>query len=271
MGTRSGGEAGACISTPQTTVSAYPALSFVGVDYGYRRGKHVVSVLARISLEVFAQEVISVLAERAQGKTTFLRVAAGTARPRAGRVLLSGEDVWGLPDKRRSRLLGTEIGWVDTASPEVRAPALTYVALPLMRVHGQREAYARARDALARVGAAECADQYWEELADWERALVAVAQGIAREPRLLLVDDVMTTLGIVESEELGFSLATLAREMGFAVLASASDANATIWSDRVASLAGGELLLASPPTRARTNVIELPMHDATGHSTQSAS
>ena len=67
---------------------------------------------------------------------------------------------------------------------------LTSVALPLL---GPRAASARPTPGPARRSSAsaslECAEQYWGSLADWERALVALAHGIAREPRLLLVDD----------------------------------------------------------------------------------
>ncbi len=246
-------------------------LSLVGVDYEYRRGHRSVRMLTDASLEVRPGEVVSVLAQRAQGKTTLLRIAAGLVRPTAGRVLVGGNDVWTLSEKRRSQLLGGEVGWIDRSRPEVRTPVLTFVALPLMRLHGQHEAYVHARDALKRVGVAECADQHWEHLADWERALVALAHAIAHRPKLLLVDDLMATLGLEESEELGCLLATLAREAGFSILASASDASATLWSDRVASLAGGELLLAPAQPQFGANVIELPGREGRSDSMNSAS
>jgi ABC-type cobalamin/Fe3+-siderophores transport system ATPase subunit len=86
----------------------------------------------------------------------------------------------------------------------------------------------------------------WDELADWERALVSIARGIARSPRLLLVDDLTATLGVSEVDDFGRLLNSLARERGIGILLAVSDAPATSWSDRLATLAGGELNMPEP-------------------------
>ncbi len=91
-----------------------------------------------------------------------------------------------MSDRQRSRLLRGQIGLVERTAPNLDVPVLTGIALPLLDVRGRRGAYARATQALADVGASECARQHWGELADCEQALVALAHGIAREPRLLL-------------------------------------------------------------------------------------
>ena len=88
---------------------------------------------------------------------------------------------------------------------------LDYVALPLLIEHGQRKAHGRASDALRRVGMSECAGQRWSSLSDGERALVAIAHGIVRAPRLLLVDDPTANLGVCEREEVIDCCARLSR------------------------------------------------------------
>jgi len=234
-------------------------LSLTEVCLSFPRGRrHVVRVLADVSLQVDAGEVLAVLAQRAQGKTSLLRIAAGMEQPDRGRVCFEGEDLWGFSERRRSRLLGGQIGWVRPAVPDLDMPMLANVALPLFATHGKSEAYARATGALERVGAQECAQQFWGSLADWERALVAVARGIAREPKLLLVDDLTLSLGLGETEEITRLLDTLAAEQGFAVLMSVSDAGATGWSRRVATLAGGELLERPRPPADQGNIIDFP-------------
>ena len=235
-------------------------LSLTGVCLSFPRGRrHVIRVLADVSFELDAGETVAVLAQRAQGKTSLLRIAAGIERPDRGHVRFEGEDIWEFSERRRARLLGVQIGWVGPAVPDLDVPMLAYVALPLFASYGKSEAYTRARRALQRVGAGECAEQTWGSLADWERALVAIAQGIAREPRLLLVDDLTLSLGLAEADEITRLLDTLAVERGFAVLMSVSDAAATSWSRRVATLAGGELLeTARAPARLDDNIIDFP-------------
>src|ERR1700734_2367844 len=224
------------------------ALSLTGVCLSFPRGRrHVIRVLGDVSFELDAGETVAVLAQRAQGKTSLLRVAAGIERPDRGSVRFEGEDIWEFSERRRSRLLGGQIGWVGPAVPDLDVPMLANVALPLFASYGKSEAYARARAALQRVGAEECAEQSWGSLADWERALVAVAQGIAREPRLLLVDDLTISVGLGEGGGVPRLLDALATEQGFAVLMSVSDASATGWSGRVARLFDGELLETPRP------------------------
>lgn len=234
-------------------------LSLQDVWLSFPRGRrHVVRVLAGVSLDLRTSEVVAVLAQRAQGKTSLLRIAAGMQRPDRGHVYFQGEDIWGFSESRRSRLLGGKIGWVGPAVPTLDLPMLANIALPLFAGYGKREAYARAGAALERVGAPACAEQFWGSLADWERALVAVAQGIAREPKLLLVDDLTVSLGLGEADSVTRLLDSLAKEQGFGVLMSVSDAGATHWSGRVATLADGELLEAPRPPEEQGNIIDFP-------------
>src|ERR1019366_1929320 len=108
-------------------------------------------------------EVVTVLAQRAQGKTSLLRVAAGMERPNSGDVLFASEDVWRVSGRGRSRRLRGQIALADRD-----VPVHTSVALPLLDAHGRHGAYARAEQTLADVGASRCAHQRSGELADWE-------------------------------------------------------------------------------------------------------
>ncbi len=237
-----------------------PLLSLTATWLSYPRGRrHRVQVLTDVSLDLYAGEVLAVLAQRAQGKTSLLRVAAGMQRPDRGRVLFAERDVWELSDRARSRLLRDEIALVGRTPPQLDIPVLTGVALPLLSVYGRRGAYQRARRALADVGVDECARTHWSDLADWERALVALAGAVAREPKLLLVDDLAATLGLGERDELAGRLRELANERDMAVLSCSDDAGLTSGSDRVASLADGVLVAPAPSPPAKPgNVIAFP-------------
>ena len=132
---------------------------------------------------------------------------------------------------------------------------LDYVALPLLIEHGQRRANARASEALSRVGMLACGGQLWESLSDGERALVAIAHGIARAPRLLLVDDPTANLGLREREEVMALLRALVEETNLAVLMTVPDMPAAMRSHQLRALSGGRLL-GPPPSP--DNVIDFP-------------
>lgn len=232
-------------------------LSLRNVSLTFSRGRrHVVRVLADASLDVYPGEMVAVLAQRAQGKTTLLRAAAGMERPTHGEVLFKGQDLCGLSDQRLSELLSRGIAFVEPLG-ELDLPVVARVALPLLARCSESEAYARARATLRRVGAVEYADQSWSSLADSERALAALAQGLVRRPELLLIDDLLATLGMDATEQIGRMLNTIAHEDRIAILMSASDADATTWFDRITTLAGG-CLLVPPSPEPGLNVIDFP-------------
>lgn len=230
------------------------------VSKRYRRGHAQLRVLEQASLDVAAGEMVSVLGMRGQGKTTLLRIAAGMERADEGTVEFQGKDLGMLSDGQLSRLLGGQIAWAGKNGPGMAMRMLDYVAMPLLvgrrSRHDRRDAYDRAHEALERTGTIGCAEQHWEEISDWERAHVEVAQGIAPEPALLLVDDVSDTLGIRETDELTQLLRELTRERQLGILMSVSDGQATLWSDRIATLCDGKLTQA--PGTSTDNVIEFP-------------
>jgi ABC-type cobalamin/Fe3+-siderophores transport system ATPase subunit len=244
-------------------------LRLTDVSKRYKRGSQELQVLRDVSFEMDAGEVVGVIGVRGQGKTTLLRIAAGMESADAGTVCFAGRGLATLADRELSRLLGGEIAWAGRTGPGMRVRLLDYVAMPLLvgpasekagdrrgRRAGRRTVYTRAREALERVGAQGCAEAHWEDISDWERALVEIAQAIAGNPSLLLVDDLTDTLGIRETDELTALLRSLSRDPGMAVLMSASDAQATLWSDRIMILAGGRL--TQGPESAAGNVIEFP-------------
>jgi ABC-type cobalamin/Fe3+-siderophores transport system ATPase subunit len=191
-------------------------------------------------------------------------------RPDRGSVSFAGEDIWRSQDTRGRRVLGRRrrarplrvpIVLVAPAAPEVDVPVGEGIALPLTDGHRGRVARELAERALEEMGVGECAQRRWGDLSDGERARVAIAQGISRDPKVLLVDDLMTTLDLSETEEITMLLHSLAAERGLGVLVGVGDARATRWSDRVATLAGGALML-EPPSRpqapAYPNVVDFP-------------
>lgn len=219
-------------------------LALRDVSLTFWRGRHAVSVLQGVSLDIAAGELVAVLAQPAQGKSTLLEVAAGAQRPDAGQVIFDDVDLWKQSERRRGKLLASDICLLSNDRPGVDLVARELVALPLLRDCSRRDAYAQADDALQRVGLTQCAAQRWDSLADSERALLILARGLARDPRLLLIDDLMVGLSLSSSEHVGRLLRAITEECGFAVLTSVTGAHATVWCNRVGSLAGGRLQLA---------------------------
>jgi putative ABC transport system ATP-binding protein len=236
-------------------------LSLDAVSKSYWRGPSEVCVLAAASLDVHAGEFVAVWGRRGAGKTTLLRIAAGLETPDRGTVRFDGEDLSRLSEQAHARLRRGQVGWVRRAGPRSELCMLDYVALPLLIEDGQRRANRRADEALRRVGMSQCAAQRWESLSDGERALVAIAHGIARAPRLLLVDDPTANLGVREREEVIRLLRSLVEQSGLAVLMTAPDMPTALRSHQLRALSGGRLLSAPARPQDEDNVIAFPRYE----------
>ncbi|MGA2164837.1 MAG: LuxR C-terminal-related transcriptional regulator, partial [Solirubrobacteraceae bacterium] len=156
-------------------------LALQGVSKSYRRGGRRLRVLTDVSLELQLGEIGAIVGARDEGKTTLLKIAAGIEPPDTGEVRLGTRDLTLMGREERARLLGGEIAWIHREGPGVRLEVLDYLGLPLAlgRGRGRREAREQVQRALDRVGAGRCARQRWEELSDWERAILSlIGQGL---------------------------------------------------------------------------------------------
>jgi len=237
-----------------------PLLALEGVRKRYTRGDtEQRTVLADVSLTVSAGEIVAVDADRRAGKSTLLRVVAGIEEADEGSIFFAGR---ALSAEKRHALLGSQVGWVDRRGPGMPWRVLDYVSLPLTMNAGRR-ALARARErgiaALDRVGAAHCAAQQWDELADYERLLVSLARVYAHRPRLIVADDLFDDLRVRGQVELGDLLSAIVRELGCGVLASVCGGENALIADRVLLMRGGRLLVMSDRSvHGEGNVVSFP-------------
>jgi predicted ABC-type transport system involved in lysophospholipase L1 biosynthesis ATPase subunit len=215
-------------------------LTVAGVSKGFSRGGAWTGVLDGVSFEVEAGEVAAVVGPRLAGKTTLLQIAAGVLAPDGGSVTLRDAELTALPERRRTRLLGHEIVWIDRAGPGLDVEVSRFVGWPLvLHGRGRREAERMAAAALARVGASECAGRTWRDLSDSRRLSVGLARAFAGSPSLVVVDDLLDGLSGRAAEDASDLLRSLVEESSprCAVLMSASEIDSAVFADRLFSLA----------------------------------
>ncbi|HEY4279880.1 MAG TPA: ATP-binding cassette domain-containing protein [Conexibacter sp.] len=235
-----------------------PLLALRNVTRAFSRGPYELPVLRHVSLKVDAGQVVGVFGQRAAGKTTLLKIAAGLEAPDAGTVQFDGRDVGALSRREAARVLRHEVGWVERAGPaSEELTVFDWLRLPLLG-RDRGEARRRSHAALERLGVRDCADEPWRNLADGERVHVALAQALVREPRLLVVDDPTAGLDLIERERV-VSLLHAVADDGVGVLIAAPDLHALRRADEVFSLAGGGLVgPPDPPPEERGAVIDFP-------------
>ena len=147
------------------------------------------TALRDLDLTVAAGEFCAVVGPTGCGKSTTLALIAGLEPPSVGTVRVFGEAVRGV---------GSRIGYVfqrDAVFPWKNV--LGNVAIgPQFRGASARDANARAREWIARVGLAGFERYYPHQLSGGMRKRVALAQTLINQPRILLMDEPFSALDV---------------------------------------------------------------------------
>jgi predicted ABC-type transport system involved in lysophospholipase L1 biosynthesis ATPase subunit len=194
-----------------------------------------------------------------------LRIAAGDETPTSGVVRYDGKDLSALSERRRSSLLRSEVSWVPASLDfHARLSVLEQITLAgYVRSRNHVRSEAEAREVLKTAGLEQCAEARPCELSDGELRLAALAQGIVKQPRLLLADVPAHGLDPIERDHVLDLLRSCASERGAAVLFSAAHADETLRCSRFVRLDSGRLTVPSRPP-SRGEIIEFPTQRAAG-------
>ncbi len=230
-------------------------------------------VLAGVSLELRAGELMALVGPNGAGKTTLLRAISGLVEPTRGTVFLDREPLSSLAP----RAIATRLASVEQS---IRCPEELRVwdAVALGRLpHLGRFQSLGERDravldaALERTECTALADRRVATLSSGERQRVWLAMALAQEPRVLLLDEPTSHLDIHFQMTILELVKSLARD-GLTVIASLHDLNlAAEFADRVALVAEHRLVGCGTPAEIlteerlerayRTHVERVPLTD----------
>jgi len=201
-----------------------------------RRSERV--VLEDVSMSLHAGELVAIFGMRGSGRSTLLRIAAGIEPPDSGIVRFAHREL----APRKGSALGEGIGYCSRTPADREAGVVLEELMLAPRIRGiaHSDAQARARAALARVGAAGCAGHRLSELDGAEAVRVSLAQALVLEPVLLVIDEPVTGVDLLEQGDVLALLRSLADD-GIAVLMSVGESTEFTDADRKLSIRRGEL------------------------------
>ncbi|MGH9111335.1 MAG: zinc ABC transporter ATP-binding protein AztA [Acidimicrobiales bacterium] len=203
------------------------------------------TALAPASFEVLAGSWVSLIGPNGSGKSTLLRAIAGLMAPRAGRL-----DV---PARRAPRRARGAVAFVLQTTDVDRSLPITVRETVTMARYARRGPFARldrgdrtaVDGALERLGLADLARRQLHELSGGQRQRVLVAQGLAQEADLLLLDEPVTGLDVV-SRELILEAVAAEQAAGRTVVLSTHDLADARQADRVMLLANRLVAFGAP-------------------------
>ena len=211
------------------TCAAAPALEARGLTLGWEDGPDVVR---DVSLSVATGECVCIVGKSGCGKTTILHALSGLTRPRAGQVLLHGEDVTGQPG-RVSYMLQKDLLLQSRT-------ILDNATLPLV-IGGMKPAEARekARPLLERFGLAGVEDKWPSQLSGGMRQRAAFLRTYLMGNDVALLDEPFSALDALTRADIRSWYCRTAAELGMASVVITHDVDeAVLMASRVYVLAG---------------------------------
>jgi len=171
---------------------------------------------SNVSISVGRGEIVGLIGPNGAGKSTLFNLIAGAFRPTEGSIIFDGEDVTALPAAERcERGIGRTFQVVK--SFETMTVIENVIVGALVRNTVMREARRKAHEVLQFCGLDARADVLASDLVPSEKRRLEVARALATEPKLLLLDEVLTGLTPVESQK-GVELVRRVRDTGITVL-----------------------------------------------------
>jgi branched-chain amino acid transport system ATP-binding protein len=227
----------------------------LGLDIG---GAHIV---ADVSLEVRAGELVGIIGPNGAGKTTLFNLLSGLMRPTAGSVELKGRDITGEPPFRRTRAgIGRTF---QVSSVFAQLSVLENVRLAADAEMGDtmkiwRRAASvgteRAELALERVGLASRSSWPAGMLSQGDKRKLEIAMLLAGKPDVILLDEPMAGVSVEDVDDLVALIRAIHQEEGKTVLMVEHRMEVVVGlAQRIAVMHHGALLAFDEPAKVMAN------------------
>lgn len=218
-------------------------ISAAGVKRIYHLEGEEVQALRGVDLEIFRNEYLSIMGPSGSGKSTLFNMVGGLDRPTEGEILLNGEDIGRLSERKLAWTRCHRIGYIFQSFNLLPTfSALENVTLPLIFAGiPLEEADQKGAKVLERVGLGHRLHHKPHELSGGQKQRVACARAIANDPTIILADEPTGNLDLKTGEEILALLKELQRERGATVICATHDHKMLAASDRVVWILDGRI------------------------------
>ncbi|NDY56264.1 ATP-binding cassette domain-containing protein [Desulfovibrio sulfodismutans] len=200
--------------------------------------------LREVGLAASAGEFVCILGPSGCGKTTMLRVVAGLESHEAGRVVLAGRDVTGLPVSRRN--VGIVFQSYALFPNLTAAENVGYGLKSRNAARGAR--HDRVKELLRLVGLTGLGEVYPARLSGGQQQRVALARAMALSPKLLLLDEPLSALDAKVRIMLRGEIRALQRRLGVTtVMVTHDQEEALTMADRILVMHEGMVVQDGSP------------------------
>jgi putative ABC transport system ATP-binding protein len=200
-----------------------------------------------VTIDFPAGQFTAIMGPSGSGKSTLMHLLAGLDRPTSGSVVVDGQELANLDDRKLTALRRDKLGFVFQAFNLI--PVLTArenITLPLT-LAGRDPDDAWLDTLVAAVGLRERLTHRPSELSGGQQQRVAIARALVSRPAVVFADEPTGNLDSKSSSEVLALLRRAVDEFGQTVIMVTHDAGAAAAADRVIMLRDGEVVHDGQP------------------------
>jgi iron complex transport system ATP-binding protein len=236
---------------PRTASDIRLSVEQVSYAYSANPSQAPLFTLEASSFQARPGEIIAILGPNASGKSTLLKLIAGSQPPLSGRVLLNGYVTHSLTHRVRAQ----RIAMVQQESPLLFPSRAWEFVLQGRHPYSRtlrfetKQDIAIARNSLAQVGAEHLSERWMDQISGGEKQRVILARALSQQPLLLLLDEPTLHLDIGSQVGLLETLRKLAAENRYTVVVVTHELNlAAQYANQIVLLHRGKTLRVGPPS-----------------------
>jgi putative ABC transport system ATP-binding protein len=205
----------------------------------YNSGSEEIVALNSISAQIRPGEFTVILGPSGSGKSTMLNMLGGMDRPTSGQILINGEDISRLSEKKLTDYRRKNVGFVFQFYNLVdNLTAYENVGIAA-NLTGNTH---RAAEILKEVGLEKRMNNFPDQLSGGEMQRVAIARAVAKSPKLLLCDEPTGALDVATGEKIFALLKKYAEGKDTAVVVVTHNPDVANLADHVIRLRDGQII-----------------------------
>ena len=203
-----------------------------------------INAVDHVSFQVRSGEFVALVGPSGSGKTTLLSILAALLTPTSGQVLIDGQDLAQMNEKKRVKLRREKIGFTFQSNNLIPFLTAQENVEFMLRLNGAlgRAGKIRSGELLARLGLAERLHNLPAQMSGGQQQRVAIARALIHQPAVVLADEPTASLDTERAFQVVETFAHLIHENERAGIMVTHDLRMCQYVDRVLQMQDGKLV-----------------------------
>jgi putative ABC transport system ATP-binding protein len=197
-----------------------------------------------VSFQVKSGEFVALVGPSGSGKTTLLSILAALLTPTSGQVLIDGQDLAQMNEKKRVKLRREKIGFTFQSNNLIPYLTARENVEFMLRLNNKLDRAGRVRsdELLARLGLMERLHSLPAQMSGGQQQRVAIARALIHNPAVVLADEPTASLDTERAYQVVETFAHLIHENDRAGIMVTHDLRMCQFVDRVLQMQDGKLV-----------------------------